>query len=41
MVLKIHGLGIKNYLRDLFNLFDCMLVIISVTDVTLTSFMGS
>ena len=35
MILKIYGLGTSNYLRDSFNLFDGLLVMISLTDVTL------
>ncbi len=33
MIMKIRGLGIKNYTRDLYNLFDGSLVIITMVDI--------
>ncbi len=41
MILKLCGLGVKDYLRDEYNLFDGMLVIISVVDITLEEVMGA
>ena len=35
MVLKIYGLGIKTYTRDEFNIFDGLIVIVSITDLIL------
>lgn len=32
MVFKLIGMGIKGYIRDKFNLFDCIIVIISVVE---------
>ena len=32
MILKIIALGLKNYLLDRFNFFDCIIVIISLID---------
>ena len=36
MILKLIGLGIKEYFRDSFNAFDFTIVIISSIDVALT-----
>lgn len=35
MVIKIIGLGLKNYIRDPFNLFDALLVVLSLMDFVL------
>ena len=35
MVLKIFGMGIKGYLSDSFNIFDGLIVIISVVEYSL------
>ena len=35
MIFKLLGLGIKNYLRDEYNLFDGFLVILSIGDLIL------
>ena len=35
MVLKLVGLGFRNYIRDRFNLFDATIVIISLVDFSL------
>ena len=35
MVAKLIGLGIKNYVRDKFNTFDGMIVLVSLVDFTL------
>ena len=32
MVMKLLGLGLRNYLRDKFNIFDCSIVLISLVD---------
>lgn len=37
MVFKFIGLGVKNYMLDRFNLFDCLIVIISLVDLVLDS----
>ena len=36
MTAKLIGLGVKNYAKDRFNLFDAVIVIISLIDFTLT-----
>ena len=35
MLAKIIGLGIKNYALDKFNLFDCLIVVVSLLDFAL------
>ncbi len=35
MICKLFGLGIKNYLRDEYNIFDGLLVVLSIGDLTL------
>ena len=35
MVAKMIGLGLKNYAKDSFNLFDALIVVISMVDFTL------
>ncbi len=41
MCLKLFGHGVKNYVRDEYNLFDGMLVVISTVDITLEQMMGA
>jgi hypothetical protein len=36
MIIKLIGLGFKEYIRDTFNVFDCLLVILSVIDFVLS-----
>lgn len=36
MVIKLLGMGPKNYIRDSFNIFDALIVILSVADVCLS-----
>jgi hypothetical protein len=36
MLMKMIGLGIKNYVRDNFNLFDAIVVMLSLLDWTLS-----
>jgi len=36
MLLKITALGFKNYMRDRFNMFDCIVVIFSLIDFTIS-----
>jgi voltage-dependent calcium channel L type alpha-1D len=36
MVIKLIGLGIKEYAADSFNLFDCTVVVISIIDLVIT-----
>jgi len=36
MLMKLLGLGIKNYVRDNFNLFDAVVVLFSLVDWTLS-----
>lgn len=36
MIMKMIGLGVKNYVRDNFNLFDAIVVLFSLVDVTIT-----
>lgn len=33
MIIKLIGLGIKGYVRDYFNIFDCIIVLIGIADV--------
>lgn len=35
MIAKLIGLGLKNYARDKFNIFDCIIVILSLVDFAL------
>ena len=35
MIMKILGLGLKNYLRDKFNIFDALIVILSLADFSI------
>lgn len=37
MIMKMIGLGVKNYVRDSFNLFDAIVVLLSLVDVAITS----
>ena len=36
MIVKLIGLGIKEYVKDQFNIFDAVIVVISVIDIVLT-----
>ena len=36
MIIKLFGLGIKDYFKDGFNIFDCLLVIASTIDIGIT-----
>ena len=36
MIIKLIGLGFKEYFKDSFNTFDCIIVIISSVDLVLT-----
>ena len=36
MIIKMIGFGIRGYLRDRFNIFDCLVVIISIADITIS-----
>jgi Ion transport protein len=36
MLIKLFGMGPKNYVRDSFNIFDALIVVLSVADVTLS-----
>jgi hypothetical protein len=36
MILKLIGLGIKNYMKDFYNKFDFMIVLISTIDVVMS-----
>ena len=35
MIIKLIGLGFRDYARDAFNLFDALLVVISIIDMVL------
>ena len=35
MIFKMIGMGLKNYFKDYFNTFDCIIVMISCIDVVL------
>jgi len=41
MILKINVLGVRGYVRDSFNIFDGILVIISVFDLALEKILQS
>ena len=36
MVIKLFGLGFKDYSKDSFNLFDALIVVLSIVDMILT-----
>jgi hypothetical protein len=36
MILKLSGLGLKQYFKEPFNAFDCLIVIISLVDISLS-----
>jgi len=36
MLIKLLGMGPKNYIRDSFNIFDALIVVLSVADVCLS-----
>ena len=36
MVIKLFGLGFKDYAKDSFNLFDALIVVLSIVDMILT-----
>ena len=35
MIVKLIGMGIKGYLKDRFNIFDGIIIILSIADITL------
>jgi len=35
MIMKMMGLGVKNYVKDKFNLFDAIVVMLSLVDWTI------
>ena len=35
MIFKLIGLGVKNYVRDKYNIFDAFIVIVGLVDITL------
>lgn len=37
MVIKLLGLGVREYARDSFNLFDATIIILSIVDMIVTS----
>ena len=36
MIAKLIGMGLKNYIKDRFNIFDCVIVIIGLVDFALS-----
>lgn len=36
MVIKLLGLGPVNYIKDSYNVFDCLVVTLSIVDVSLS-----
>lgn len=40
MILKIYGLGIRDYLRDKFNIFDGLIVALSMVELFFDTFSG-
>jgi len=41
MIIKIKGLGIKTYVRDGYNLFDGLLVVISIVEINIVMLVGN
>ena len=41
MIIKLIGLGFREYSRDSFNLFDAVVVILSLVDIVVTAILGS
>ena len=41
MIIKLLGLGFKEYVRDSFNIFDAIIVILSIVDIIVTASSGS
>lgn len=37
MLIKIGGMGLKNYLKDKMNIFDCIIVVFSFFDLVLSN----
>ena len=37
MIIKLIGLGFREYSRDSFNIFDAIVVVLSVVDIIITS----
>ena len=37
MAIKMLGFGLKGYLRDKFNIFDCFIVVVSIADLTVAT----
>lgn len=37
MIMKMIGLGLKNYIKDNFNLFDTLVVVLSMVDYTISN----
>jgi hypothetical protein len=35
MIIKLIGLGVREYVRDRFNIFDCLIVIVATVDIIL------
>ena len=40
MIIKLFGLGFKEYARDSFNLFDALVVVLSIVDIIVTEAIG-
>ncbi len=36
MIVKLLGMGPKHYLRDFYNIFDAIIVILSIVDVSVS-----
>ena len=41
MVIKLIGLGFREYSRDSFNIFDAIVVVLSIVDMIITASSGS
>jgi hypothetical protein len=37
MIIKLLGFGVKEYVQDRFNIFDCVIVVVSIADLTISS----
>ena len=40
LVIKLNGLGVKEYARDSYNLFDALVVVLSLVDIIVTAAIG-
>ena len=41
LIIKVFGLGVREYARDSFNIFDALIVVLSLVDIIVTAASGS